>query len=184
MGTSCFVILNEVKNLKLQTFHFVQDDNKSFRVTTKGFYKVVKFERRLTMSRKVCISLLRVLTIYLAFAILVISSIPSQSSAMFISPSPGAGSLSIDSAVDISKIRTFLESKIVQQRLADFGLTGEEISSRLGQLSPDQLHRIATHIDQLDSGGDSALGVLISLLVIVILIIVVLKLMNRQIIIK
>lgn len=136
------------------------------------------------MFKKVSISLLRMLTIYLAFAILVISSIPFPSSAMFISPSPGAGSLSIDSAGDISKIRTFLESKIVQQRLADFGLTGEEISSRLGQLSPDQLHRIATHIDQLDFGGDSALGVLISILVIVILVIVILKLTGRQVVIK
>lgn len=136
------------------------------------------------MFRKVGISLLRSLTIYLIFAILVIASIPSQSSAMFISPSPGAGSLSIDSAGDISKIRTFLESKIVQQRLTDFGLTGGEISSRLDQLSSDQLHRIATHIDHLDSGGDSALGVLISLLVIVILVIVVLKLMDRQVVIK
>jgi len=124
------------------------------------------------------------LTIYLVFAILVIASIPSPSSAMFISPSHLPGGLSIDSAGDILKIRTFLESKVVQQRLADFGLTGEEISNRLNQLSPDQLHQIATHIDRLDSGGDSALGVMISLLVIVILIIVILKLLNRQIIIK
>lgn len=134
------------------------------------------------MFRKAGISLLRILTIYLIFAILVISSIPSPSSAMFISPKIDGAV--IDGAGDIAKISTFLESKIVQQRLADFGLTAEEISNRLNQLSPVQLHQVATHIDQLDSGGDSALGVLISILVIVILIIVILKLMGRQVVIK
>lgn len=134
------------------------------------------------MIRKAGISFLRVLTLYLIFAILIISSIPSRSAAMFITP--WTGSATVDSVADITKIKTFLESKIVQQRLADFGLTGEEIAPRLNQLSPDQLHQIATHIDQVDSGGDSALGIIISILVIVILIIVILKLLGRQVIIK
>ncbi|MEK6538157.1 MAG: PA2779 family protein, partial [Nitrospirota bacterium] len=68
--------------------------------------------------------------------------------------------------------------------LSDFGLTADEISSRLNSFSSDQLHKIATHIDQVDAGGDSALGVIITLLVIAILVIVVLQLMGRQVIIK
>ena len=134
------------------------------------------------MIRKASISFLRMLTIYLIFSILIISSIPSQSAAMFITP--GAGSATYDSVADIGKIKTFLESKIVQQRLTDFGLTGEEISSRLNQLSPEQLHQTATHIDRIDYGGDSALGVIITLLVIVILVIVILQLTGRHVIIK
>lgn len=135
------------------------------------------------MIRNISISLLRILTLYLICAVLIIASIPSQSAAMFITPGTGS-TATFDNVADIAKIKTFLESKIVQQRLADFGLTEKEVSDRLNQLSPEQTHQIATHIDQVDFGGDNGLGVLITLLVIVILVIVVLKLMGHQIIIK
>ena len=133
------------------------------------------------MVRKTGIHLLRMLTLYLIFAIFIISAIPSPSSAMFITP--GAGNSVADSIGDMAKVQTFLESRLVQQRLADFGLTAEEVSSRLNQLSQDQLHQIATHIDEIDYGGD-ALGGILSLLVIIILIIVIIKIMGKQVIIK
>ncbi len=133
------------------------------------------------MIRKVIVVLGRSMTLYLILAMLIISSIPSQTAAMFITPE--AEGLVIDSETDMDKVKTFLESKIVQQRLADFGLTGEEISHRLNQLSPEQLHRMATHIDQVDFGGD-ALGGIITIIVIIILIVVVLKLLGHQIVIK
>lgn len=133
------------------------------------------------MVRKTGIHLLRMLTLYLIFAIFIISAIPSPSSAMFITP--GAGNSVADSIGDMAKVQTFLESRLVQQRLADFGLTAEEVSSRLNQLSQDQLHKIATHIDEIDYGGD-ALGGILSLLVIIILIIVIIKIMGKQVIIK
>ena len=134
------------------------------------------------MTRKISILSGRLITVYLIIAMFVIAAIPSQSAAMFITP--GTGGASFDTAADISTVETFLESNIVRQRLSDFGLTAEEIYDRLSQLSPQQLHHIATHIEQIDIGGDSALGVLISLLVIAILVIVVMKLMGRQVIIK
>ena len=133
------------------------------------------------MGRKTGINLLRMLTLYLIFAIFIISAIPSPSSAMFITP--GAGNSVADSIGDMAKVQTFLESRLVQQRLTDFGLTAEEVSSRLNQLSQDQLHQIATHIDEIDYGGD-ALGGILSLLVIIILIIVIIKIMGKQVIIK
>ena len=139
------------------------------------------------MVKKFGILLGRTITVYLIVAMFVIASIPAQSAAMFISSdSIGVSSVDavVDSVSDIAKVNTFLESKIVRQRLSDFGLTAEEISSRLNRLSADQLHKIATHIDQVDAGGDSALSVIITLLVIAILVIVVLKLMGRQVIIK
>ncbi|MCC7201209.1 MAG: PA2779 family protein [Nitrospirae bacterium] len=139
------------------------------------------------MAKKLGILLGRSITFYLVAAMLLIASIPSQSAAMFISSdvvSTAAVSPVVDSASDIAKVSTFLESKIVKQRLADFGLTSEEISSRLSRMSADQLHQIASHIDQVDSGGDSALGIIMALLVIAILVIIVMKLMGREIIIK
>ncbi len=139
------------------------------------------------MAKNICILLGRSVTFYLVAAMLMIASVPAQSAAMFISSDSAAVSTAgdaVDLAADAARVRTFLESRIVKQRLADFGLTAEEISSRIDQMSSDQLHRIATHIDQLDAGGDSALGLIISLLVIAILVIVVMKLMGREVILK
>jgi len=139
------------------------------------------------MAKKICIFLGRSVTVYLIVAMFVIASVPTQSAAMFISSDSAgvsAANVVMDAVSDAAKVRTFLESKIVSQRLSDFGLTSEEISSRLNQMSADQLHRIASHIDQVDAGGDSGLGVIITLLVIAILVIVVMKLMGRQIVIK
>ncbi|MEK6537636.1 MAG: PA2779 family protein, partial [Nitrospirota bacterium] len=109
------------------------------------------------MVKKLGILLGRSITVYLIVAMFVIASIPAQSAAMFISSdSIGVSSVDavVDSVSDIAKVNTFLESKIVRQRLSDFGLTAEEISSRLNRLSSDQWHRIATHIDQVDAGGN------------------------------
>ena len=139
------------------------------------------------MVKKLGILLGRSITVYLIIAMFVIASVPTQSAAMFIS----SGSIGVsttdaamDAAADTLKVRTFLESKIVTQRLSDFGLTSEEVSSRLSQLSADQIHQIASHIDQVDTGGDSFFSGIIVMLVVVILVIVVLKLMGLEVVIK
>ena len=139
------------------------------------------------MVRKFGILLGRSITVYLIVAMLVIASVPAKSAAMFISSdSIGVSTTNVvvDAATDAVKVRTFLESKIVRQRLSDFGLTSGEVSSRLNQLSVDQMHQIASHIDQVDTGGDSFVGGIIVMLVIVILVIVVLKLMGLEVVIK
>jgi len=83
---------------------------------------------------------------------------------------------------DLQKIQTVLESKIVRQRLEDFGLTPEEINTRLAKLSDDQLHQLATKVDALIPAGDG-LGIVIALLVIAILAIILIYLLNHRIII-
>ena len=135
------------------------------------------------MIRKVTISGLRILILYLMCSTLAFSFGSSQANAMFVTPS-AVHSSTVGNSADMSKIKTFLELKVVQQRLSDFGLSGDEISKRLNQLSQDQLHRIATHIDRLDYGGDSGLGAVISILIIIILVIVVLQLTGHKVIIK
>ena len=139
------------------------------------------------MAKKIGIFLGRSITVYLILAMLVIASVPTQSAAMFISSDSigvSTASIVVDAAADAAKVRTFLESKIVSQRLSDFGLTSEEVSSRLNQLSAEQIHQIASQIDQVDTGGDSFVGGIIAVLVIIILIIVVMKLMGLEIVIK
>lgn len=139
------------------------------------------------MIRKISILLGRLITVYLIVAMLVIASIPTQSAAMFISSdSVGVSTTNVAAGAmpDMAKVKIFLESKIVRQRLTDFGLSSEEIASRLNQLSADQLHQIASHIDQVDAGGDSGLGIIISVLVIAILFILVMRLMGHHAIIR
>jgi len=85
-------------------------------------------------------------------------------------------------AEQIAKIRQALEQQVVAQRLADYGLTPAEVEAKLPTLSDEQLQQLAGLSDTLAEGG--VLGVIIALLVITLLVIVILKLMNRQIIIR
>jgi len=82
----------------------------------------------------------------------------------------------------LRKIQSVLESKLVAQRLTDFGLTAAEIKARLGQLSDRQLHEVATQLDAIQPGGD-ALGTVVVLLVIAILVVVLLQLTGHRIVI-
>lgn len=82
---------------------------------------------------------------------------------------------------DLTKIQPFLESKIIRQRLIDLGLNQQEISSRLSQLSDQEIHDVASKIDTLQAGGD-VLGTIVVLLVIAILVVVLLQLTGHKVI--
>ena len=88
----------------------------------------------------------------------------------------------LNSQEDLAKVQKVLENKRVRARLEALGYSSEEISARLNQLSDDELHTLATRIDNLTAGGD-AIGFVIGILVIVLLVIVILKLLDKQIII-
>lgn len=120
---------------------------------------------------------------YLIFSSLILGMIPTDGFALFI-PSDLQSSLEAgyDRKGDLIKIQGFLEKKIVTHRLLDLGLSTEEVYARLKNLSDEQIHEIATHIDDIKSGGDD-LGVLIALLVIVILVIIILQITGHKVII-
>ena len=83
---------------------------------------------------------------------------------------------------DLTKLQTVLESKLIRQRLADLGLSHEEITSRLAQLSDQEVHQVAGQIDSLYAAGDG-LGVVIALLVIAILVVILLQMTGHKVII-
>jgi hypothetical protein len=83
---------------------------------------------------------------------------------------------------DIQKIQNLLESKVVRQRLEDFGISPEEINTKLAGLPDDQLHQFATEVDAIIPGGDG-LGIVIALLVIAILAVILVYLLNHRIVI-
>jgi len=89
--------------------------------------------------------------------------------------------MQVDRTADLEKIQNFLETKAVSKRLEQFGYTQDEIQKRLTQLSDQQIHQIATKLDDLKIGGDGV-GIVIALLVIAILIIVILQLTGHKVI--
>lgn len=119
----------------------------------------------------------------LTIMILVMGMRPPETAAMLAPALPTAGDSSSDShrIADLQKLQRVLESKVVQQRLEDFGLAPEEVKSKLARLSDDQLHQFATEVDAIIPAGDG-LGIVIALLVIAILIVILVYLLDHRII--
>jgi len=90
-------------------------------------------------------------------------SFASSAPAMFI-PSPSGGDGTNHRETDLQNIQKLLESKLIQHKLSQFGLTREEIEVRLQQLDDEQIHQIASQMHTLEPGGNGAVVVLILLL--------------------
>jgi len=102
-----------------------------------------------------------------------------------LAPSQPSGTTAIATARqgDLVIVQRMLENRVVAQKLRDYGVSPDEAKLRVASLSDEDLHTLASASKGLPSGGD-ALGTLIALLVIVVLVIVILKLMNKEIIVK
>ena len=104
----------------------------------------------------------RVFICYLTVAFSILS-FASSAPAMFI-PSSHEGNGTSHREADLQKIQKLLESKLIQHKLSQFGLTREEIEERLFQLDDEQIHQIASQIHALEPGGNGAEVLLILLL--------------------
>jgi phosphohistidine swiveling domain-containing protein len=87
-------------------------------------------------------------------------------------------------AEDLEKIQAFLENKVVVQKLVDYGVSPQEALEKVQAMNAEELHRLASLTDRAAVGADSGLGFLIGLAVLVILVIVILKLLNKEVIIR
>jgi hypothetical protein len=85
---------------------------------------------------------------------------------------------------DLAKVQSFLENKIVIQKLVDYGVSPEEATAKAEAMSAQDLHRLASLTDRAAAGTDDGLGILIGLAILIILIIVILKLMHKEVIIR
>ena len=85
---------------------------------------------------------------------------------------------------DLWKVQSFLENKIVVQKLVDYGVSPEEAKAKVETMSAQDLHRLASLTDRAAAGTDSGIGILIGIAVLIILIIVILKLMNKEVIVR
>ena len=85
---------------------------------------------------------------------------------------------------DMAKVQAFLENKIVVQKLIDYGVSPAEAMAKVEAMGAQDLHRLASLTDRAAAGTSDALGFLIALAILVILIIVILKLMNKEIVVR
>jgi len=102
-----------------------------------------------------------------------------------LAPSRTSGATAIVSPRDADRVvvQRALENKIVAQKLRDYGVSPGEVELKLAGMSDHDLHTLASASKGLPSGGDGV-DALIGLLIIVLLVILILKLMNKQIIVK
>ncbi|HQP31156.1 MAG TPA: PA2779 family protein [Deltaproteobacteria bacterium] len=96
---------------------------------------------------------------------------------------PSQGSSAPSLAQDLASIQAALENKLVQEKLSAYGLTPDEVKAKLSSLSPAQTHTLAQASSDVLAGGDGV-GFVIGVLIIIILVIVILKLLNKEIIIR
>ena len=96
------------------------------------------------------------------------------------SSTSGAGSR----VEDMAKVQSFLENKVVVQKLVDYGVSPAEAMAKVQAMSAQDLHRLASLTDRAAAGTDSGIGILIGLAVLIILIIVIFKLMNKEIVVR
>ena len=119
----------------------------------------------------------------LAMTTLVTGVVPPEARAMLAPPSAAASESGTDlnRAADLQRVQSVLETKVVQQRLADYGLNQDEINARVNRLSDAQLHQLATQVDAIIPAGDGGLGIVIALLVIAILAVILIYLLDHKI---
>ena len=125
------------------------------------------------------------LIIYLATALLALSTFAGPAEAMFVPTASlqdpaGAIDASVSRAADLAKVQTALESKVIRQKLLDYGLSPEETMARLNTLSDGQIHQLATQTDSLQAGGD-VVGFLVGVMVLAILVVVLIFLVQGRI---
>ncbi len=123
------------------------------------------------------------LIIYLILWVLLLGLTPEGIAMLIPSTLPDAQDRSISHRQsDLQRIQSVLESKLISQRLSDLGFTIEEVKERLAQLPDDQIHQVAQQLNGLQTGGDSALGIIIALLVIAVLVVILLHITGHKVI--
>ena len=93
----------------------------------------------------------------------------------------GAGDLR---AAEIAKVQTFLEQKVVMQKLMDYGVSPEEATAKIRSMSDSDLHRLASLTDRVAEGTDGGVGWLVGVAVLVILVLVILMLMDKRVVVR
>jgi hypothetical protein len=113
------------------------------------------------------------LSVYLVVVLIAISAVAGRAEAMFLPVAPGNQATPVlERAADLAKIQKTLESRELQQRLMDLGLSPEAAQMKVNGLSDGQIHQLAANIDALQAGGRLSTNELILILLLVLLIVI------------
>jgi hypothetical protein len=118
---------------------------------------------------------------YLVLAMFVMGIVPRVYAGF--SPSEAIDLSQSDRSADLVSIQKILEMKMVMQRLDQLGFSQNEIQSRLGELSDQQIHQLALQIDELRVAGDTS-GIIIVVLVVVLAVVLFFWLTGREVVIR
>ena len=127
------------------------------------------------------IPLMKHISWYMIIAMFIIGIAPRVDAGL--APSEIIALAQLERGADIEKIQKVIEVKAISERLKQFGLTQNEVQSRLAQMSDQQIHQVALQLDSLKVGQSDALFVIIAILVIAILVVVLLKVTGHKVII-
>jgi len=111
----------------------------------------------------------------------IVAMIPSTGEASLIESRISTGEQMSERAEKIESVRKALEHKVVAQRLADYGLTQEEVMARMNTLDDKQLHQLASLSDEV---GGGAVGFIIGALLVVLLVVVILKIADKRVVVQ
>jgi hypothetical protein len=120
-------------------------------------------------------SAVRLICWYLAFSLSGFLLLPAAAQAAFISPSQEALA-GLDSDT-LTTVREALENGILTEKLTGLGLSPDDIRARLDALTPDERQAVLDDVDQIQSGGDT----LVTVLVVILLVILILKLLDKEV---
>jgi hypothetical protein len=114
----------------------------------------------------------------LSTALLALSIFSGSAKAMIVPTAPyqepaGTAAGSDNRETDLAKIQAVLESKIIHQKLLDYGLSSEEAMARMNNLSDSQVTLLATHVNALQAGGDGSVSLVVVLLLVIIILILI-----------
>ena len=112
-----------------------------------------------------------------------ILSVPAPNA--FAMPSPSLSLMAPASVRDaqIAKIMTVLSAPQAQMHLRLSGINPNDLQGSLSKLGDAQLSQIADRADSVKAGGDG-LGIIIAILVVVLLVVLIMKLADKQVIVR
>ncbi len=84
---------------------------------------------------------------------------------------------------DLLKLQKFLETKMVRERLKDLGFIPEEVQMKLGNLSDQQIHQMALHLDEMKVAGDGV-GIFIAVFLIAVLVVLIIYATGHRVVLK
>jgi len=120
----------------------------------------------------------RSVAICLVFSFFFVALIPKNSYAYI----AAAEEMSSTRQTDEATVQRILESKAVSERLESFGLSAEEVDSKVSRLSDSELHSFASNLESVAPGQGA--GVVIAALVIILLLYALLQISGHRIIVE